>query len=105
MKVTTILKSNNALTNKQGIRIRDRIFKKLYQGKRITVDCGGLIAITSQFLQPIILLLLPYPKDFRNNNIRFTNLSKSHTELIRRNIRNILIQLENDNKNIKRLLP
>jgi len=98
MKIATILKSNLAITFEQGEKVRDRIIKRLYHGKRVTVDCGGLICMTSDFVYPITDLLLLFSKEHLNENIRFTNISKTNAELIRRCIANTLNEKENDNK-------
>jgi len=98
MKIATILKSNLAVTIEQGEKVRNRIIKRLYHGKRVTVDCGGLICMTSNFLYPITDLLFLYPKEYLNENVRFTNISKSNAELLRQCIANTLNEKENDNK-------
>ncbi|NDV68573.1 STAS-like domain-containing protein [Dysgonomonas sp. 25] len=96
MKIATILKSNLAITHKQGEKIRDRIIKKLYHGKRVTVDCGGLIAMTTQFLKPICEIVLLYSQDFLNENVRFTNIRKINALLLEHCIDNILKTKEDD---------
>lgn len=100
MKITTILKSNLAITTEQGEKIRDRIIKKLYHGKRATVDCGGLVCMTSDFISSISELALLYPKDFLNQNVRFINISKSNADLLTRSIKNTINSKEHDNQSI-----
>lgn len=96
MKISNIIKSNLAFTYRQGEKVRDRIIKKLCHGKRVTVDCGGLICMTTHFLYPVTDLVLLYPKDFLVQHIRFTNISKSNALLLQRCINNTLKLKEND---------
>ena len=79
MKIVKIIRSNHALTFRQGEKVRDRIIKKLYYGKRVTLDCGGLICLTTDFIHPITDLLALYPKSKLKQNLRIINLNKFHT--------------------------
>lgn len=97
MKVVTILKSNLAITHEQGEKVRDRIIKKLYCGKKATVDCGGLVCMTTDFISPISDLVLLYPKNILNRNIRFINISRYNAGLLRHSIDNALKFKENEN--------
>lgn len=96
MKIVNILKSNLAVTHGQGEKIRHRIVKKLYHGKKATIDCAGLICMTTNFIAPISELALFYSKDFLEKNVRFINISKLNATLLRRCIDNTLKLKEND---------
>lgn len=96
MKISNIIRSNLAFTYQQGEKVRDRIIKKLYHGKRATVDCGGLVCMTTHFLYPIADLVLLYPKEYLVQHVRFTNISKSNADLLQRCIDNTLRLKEND---------
>lgn len=89
MKISSIIKSDLAITKKEGEAVRDIIIQRLNQGKRITLHCGDLRCITTNFIYPIVMLIKIYSSDFFNKNVRFIGLGEFNSNMIKRCIDNI----------------
>lgn len=101
MKISSLIKTNLAITAKQGQTVRDKIQDKINKGKRVTLDCGDLQCMTTIFIYPIVNLLHRFPSEWLSQNIRFINLSESNTLLIKK----CFEKINNDKDNIAMTRP
>lgn len=84
MKISSIIKSELALSSQQGQMVRDKIYEKLNNGKRLTLNCGDITCMSYHFIFPICDILDKYPEPFIKQHLRIINTSKFQADMIER---------------------